>query len=129
MSERDLEMLRAGFAAYLSGDTEAATRRLADDFWIRDHVILEGNEYRGREGLLENTRLIEQVIEDARWEILDMRDLGDHVAVHVRLTGRGRESGVDVQREAGQLWHIRDGLAVGLEVFNSFDEALEAAGR
>jgi hypothetical protein len=40
---------------------------------------------------------------------------------------RGRGSGVEAVQRVVQVWELRDGLAVGVEVFATLDEALAAA--
>lgn len=41
---------------------------------------------------------------------------------------RGRGSGVDVNASGGSIWTIRDGKAAAITLYQSKDEALEAAG-
>ena len=53
---------------------------------------------------------------------------GDVVVVLCRYTGRGKESGVDVDTQGAHLWTMRDGTAIRLEVFSTRERALEAAG-
>ena len=54
-------------------------------------------------------------------------DAGDNVVVvGLRLTGRGKASGVEVDMPRC-LYRIRDGLAIRVELFETKAEALEAA--
>ena len=55
-------------------------------------------------------------------------DAGDQVVVIYRAVGRGKGSGVAVERRNAHLWTFRDGRAVRLEIFATPEEALEAAG-
>ena len=52
---------------------------------------------------------------------------GEHVVTLVRLRGRGRASGVDVDAEVGAVFALRDGKIVRYELTDR-QEALEAAG-
>jgi len=66
--------------------------------------------------------------EDWRVEVEDFVASGDHVVALARYTGRGKESGVEVDVQGAHLWEFRDGRAVRLEVFSDRKRALEAAG-
>jgi ketosteroid isomerase-like protein len=54
--------------------------------------------------------------------------VGDAVLVHVRVTGRGRASGVPLEARVVQAWVLRDGQVVRAEVYPDEKEALEAVG-
>jgi ketosteroid isomerase-like protein len=62
-------------------------------------------------------------------EPLEYIDAGDDkVVVVARLSARGKESGVAVERLDGMVWTIRDGMTVRLDYYGSRAEALEAVG-
>src|SRR5690349_240326 len=54
---------------------------------------------------------------DYRFEVLESRDLGDRVLTVTRHRGRGRHSGVDVDRVMADIQTMRDGKVVKVEVF------------
>jgi hypothetical protein len=64
-----------------------------------------------------------------RFDPKEYRDLGENGLVRYVEHGVGRASGVEVEREAFQLWHLRNGKAVRCENFEHQSEALEAAGQ
>ena len=55
-------------------------------------------------------------------------ELGDRVLVLTRQSGRGKHSGVLLDRELGDLFTFRDGKIVRLESYWNRDEAVRAAG-
>jgi ketosteroid isomerase-like protein len=56
-------------------------------------------------------------------------DAGDAVVVRLRQGGRGKQSGVEVEMPPyWQVYRLRDGRAVRIEVYSDHDEALEAVG-
>jgi ketosteroid isomerase-like protein len=55
-------------------------------------------------------------------------DAGERVVVLVRLSARGRGSGISLERPDGMVWTVRNGKAVRLDYFNNPTQALEAAG-
>jgi ketosteroid isomerase-like protein len=56
-------------------------------------------------------------------------DRGDWVVVTVRLRGRGRSSGVEVDARFYDVYTLRDGKIVRMDQFTERSEALEAVGR
>jgi ketosteroid isomerase-like protein len=63
-----------------------------------------------------------------RLEPQDFFDAGDKVVVSIRLVGVGRESGGETTANAAHVWTFRGGKIVRQTVFQTLDEALEAAG-
>ncbi len=84
---------------------------------------------RGPEGFLRGTEEVQESFEDFRIEPEDFIDAGDGVIVPVRISGKGRASGVEQEEHLMHLWVLRDGKVIRGEVFRTTDEALEAARR
>jgi ketosteroid isomerase-like protein len=59
----------------------------------------------------------------------DFMDRGDRIVVTVRLGGRGRGSGVEVNARFYDVYTLRDGKIVRMDQFTERSEALEAVGR
>jgi ketosteroid isomerase-like protein len=55
-------------------------------------------------------------------------DSGDRVVATVRLRGRGRGSGVEIDARFYDLYTLRDGKIVRMDQFTERSEALEALG-
>jgi ketosteroid isomerase-like protein len=55
-------------------------------------------------------------------------DLGERVLVLARQTGRGKQSGLPVELEVGDLFTLRDGKIVRWELYVNRGEALRAVG-
>ena len=65
-----------------------------------------------------------------RWELRPERfiDAGDRVLVVVRQRVRGKGSGVEVDQAHAQVWTLRDGTAVRVDLYSDVAPALEAVG-
>jgi ketosteroid isomerase-like protein len=50
------------------------------------------------------------------------------VVVDFTLRARGKTTGLDFGQHAVMVWSFRDGKAVRIELFETVDEALAAAG-
>ena len=66
--------------------------------------------------------------EDWELEVEDYLDAGERVVVIVRQHGRSKASGVSVDMHFAQVWTIRDGQQVRMQMYASTKEALEATG-
>jgi ketosteroid isomerase-like protein len=59
----------------------------------------------------------------------ELVDMGDRVVVTVRLRGRGRASGIEIDARLYDVYTLRDGKIVRMDQFTERSEALEAVGR
>jgi ketosteroid isomerase-like protein len=61
-------------------------------------------------------------------EPVDLIPVGDaHVVVVLKMSGRGRGSGVPVEEEIAHLWTIDNGKAVAMQVYSDPQDALRDA--
>jgi ketosteroid isomerase-like protein len=126
MSEENVEVVRRAF--------EASKRRDDDEvFPLYDPEVeiesgYDGRVYRGLDGVRAFFRDWLEVWDEIDWEAEEWIDAGDHVIALLRVSGRGKLSGVPVERSEAHLWTLRDGKLLRLKVFDSKDGALEAAG-
>jgi hypothetical protein len=54
--------------------------------------------------------------------------VGDRVVVDLRLTARGKSSGIPVELRTGQVWTIVDGRAIHAQIYPDVATALAAVG-
>ncbi len=67
-------------------------------------------------------------MDDIRFAPLRFWDSGDKVVVALRVTAKGKETGIPVEQHLAQVWTMRDGKAVRAQTYPTQAEALEAAG-
>ena len=127
MGMAELNAVRRGFELFERERHDVIYANLPESFAMRDNVILEAFEATGRDAMRRNLQSIDEAFADTSWQPLEDRDLGTRIAVRVHFEGTGRESGVKVARDVGQLWSFKDGKAVRFEIFPTMDEALAAA--
>jgi ketosteroid isomerase-like protein len=129
MSEENVEIVRALNEAFNRRDAAAAFRMFDPDVQAESHGALGGDrEYHRHEGVLELMGTFWQSFENPRSEIEECIASGDDVVLAVRIYGRGKASGVEVDTLTGQVLTLRDGKVVRWRVFVTKEEALEAAG-
>ena len=108
-------------------------------FWadyVDPNVVWEENEpaftglertYEGHAGL---ARWFQEVLEP--WDFYEIEELrlepvDDSVIAQIRLQGRGRESGAEVDMTVCNVFTFRDGRIVRRRLFYEWDDAVKAA--
>ena len=84
--------------------------------------------YRGPDEVREFFRRWVGAFEDWAYEVEEMIDARDAVAVHLHQWGRGKGSGAMVDLRFWAVWIMRDGRAVRVSHRVDKADALEAAG-
>lgn len=127
MSSENVELVRRGLLRF-SEDGEFDWELVHEDVEIHDHDVLDARDYRGPSGFVRWVRDWASAWADFTFEPEELIDAGDRVVVLARLTATGRSSGVELERRDGMVFELHDGLVVGVDYYNSEQQALEAAG-
>jgi ketosteroid isomerase-like protein len=124
----NVELVRSIYAAWERGEFE--TTEWADP--EIEYVNPEGAVEPGtRRGIDEFRGAVERVFEGwATWKMEPERfeSLGNHVAVVVRYTARGRSSGATVEGRESAVWTLRNGRVVSYAWFHDPEGALNEVG-
>ena len=131
MSEENIEIVEAAFAALNRGGVDGLAAHLTEDV---DWRAMEGapddhGPIHGKDAMRAYAQDWFDMFDDVRWEPVELIDAGgDQVIAVVHLTGRAKLSGVETDMTYAVVHTIRDGkTAVGRE-YATRQEALEAAG-
>jgi ketosteroid isomerase-like protein len=130
MSQENVEVVKSVLTAMSVGDAEAAFA-LVDPAVVIDatRFVFNPATYVGTDGIRRLQAVSDETWEEMRTEPLEFIDAGEQVVVIGRLVGKGKGSGVRVERPTGQVWTIRDGLVVRWEIgYTDPNEALKAVG-
>ena len=95
---------------------------------IGDDVPDFAGRWRGVEQMRQAVMPYLSAFVEYRFELEEIRDLGDRVLVRERHRAFGRRSGVAVDHAVGALFTLREGRVVELVQYWHFADALEAAG-
>ena len=131
MSEQNVEVVREYFETVNEGDFARAMRYYADDveLVIPGEVFLEAGTFRGRDAVGSwFGNWFRAFQRGYRFDLDEMRDLGDAVFVVARNRGRGKASGAEVRTSFAYLFRIGEGQISKVELFPDRRSALEAAG-
>ena len=84
--------------------------------------------YTGREGAMQFNAEWAAAWDDWELEPSDYVDAGEHVVVILDQRGRSKATGIPVEMRFAQVWTLRDGVGIRMELYASVEEALEAVG-
>jgi ketosteroid isomerase-like protein len=110
MSQESGEIVRAAIDAWNRGDFDAwigAWDEQADFYPLR--AQLEGDVYRGHDGLRRFVAEIAEEWEQVRFKVDEIRGAGEQVVALGRLRARGRGSGVERDIPLALVGVVRDG--------------------
>ena len=130
MSTENVEIVRRVYEAASRHDAKAIYGLYDADVELdasRLEAVFSGF-YRGHEGLRAFFREWNDAWEDVDYSYDELLDAGDHVVAFVTRHGRGRASGIEVERPFALVWTVRNNKIVRVVWFLSRAEALEAAG-
>ena len=131
MPAEDVEIVRRSFELWLGGDVEGWLETLDPEIeWdISGHPLPDvPNRGRGREAFVTDVMgTYMSGWNDYSAEVKEASEADGHVLVVIHETASMRETGVALDRDLVQLWTVRDGRGSLLRVFQSEEDALEAA--
>ena len=130
MSQQNVELVRRLMEIYNERSFEQNADLIDPDIaWDVSRVgVPDVGLSTGRAELRDFARDWEESFQSEHVAIQEIADGGDRVALSVRHQGRGTLSGIDVDQTFGMVWTLRNGRAVGMEMYPTYDEALEAVG-
>jgi ketosteroid isomerase-like protein len=120
----------SGRAALDQGGVEALLEYIHEDFQASTPPGLasEPDTYVGHDGVRRYFDSFNEVMEDIRWQSHTFHEAGEKVVVEFTLYARGRSTGLEFGKPAVQVWTLRDGKVIGLELYPTLEDALAAAG-
>jgi ketosteroid isomerase-like protein len=132
MSRENVELVRAAWEAWERGDMEAIFE-FYDPAIVWDQTRYQAGElsavYHGHDGVRQFFRDWLSPFESYYAHAQEFIEAGESVVVRVWQGGRGKQSGAEVEMPPyWQVYRIRDGRAVRIEVYSDDAEALKAVG-
>jgi ketosteroid isomerase-like protein len=131
MSDDNVEIIRRGFETMQRDGWQTLFSLIDPEFELTTppDLAMEPDTYRGEAGLRRYFESFEDAMEDI--QIVpegEFLGAGEKVFVPFRLSARGRETGIEATQHAFQVWTMRAGKGLRVEIFASREQALEAAG-
>jgi ketosteroid isomerase-like protein len=129
MSQENVEVTKKAIEARNDGDLDLVLSLMTEDVVIdASRRVMDPFVAAGQDEVRRALAMLDEVWVDQRVEAEAWRDVGDAVVVAIRLTNRGRGSGVPVGARSAWLMSLRGDRVSRLVVYQTWEDALEAAG-
>jgi ketosteroid isomerase-like protein len=130
MSQENVEILRHAYQALNRGDIEAVLAICDSEIECRLPDGGISGTLRGHQALKGFLQSYLEAFESFQLAPEEFLDADDRVAVFLRMSGRGRGSGLEVDLRPAHVWTMQSGRAVRVEAFPDRERevALKAAG-
>jgi ketosteroid isomerase-like protein len=129
MSQKNAEIVRRAHEALNGGDMDALVVLCDAEFRLdMSDRVFNPAVYTGHDGLWRFYSEVRDVWASYVWEPEELIEAGDNVVALLRSSGRGRGSGVEVERRTAMVWTVQDGRATALCFFRDRDQALKVVG-
>jgi ketosteroid isomerase-like protein len=125
----NIDIVRDGFEAFNDDGVEGILPFFHPEFEATTppELASEPDTYRGHDGVRRWFYSFDEVMDSIRWDAHRFHEVGDRVVVEFTLRARGKTTGLDFGQDAVMVWDLRDGKAIGLQLFPTLDEAMAAA--
>jgi uncharacterized protein len=129
VAESNLEIVKKGYEALASGGFEEWLPYFDPEFEMTTPPALasEPGTYRGPDGVKRWWEEFYEAMEEVRLEPQEFLQVGEHVVVPFEIVTRGRATGLETRMPAVQVWSLRDGKAIRLDVYADLEQAIAAA--
>jgi ketosteroid isomerase-like protein len=128
MSSLAVEIVQRAHEALNRGDMDALVGLCDAGFRLdMSDRVFNPAVYEGHEGIRRFYSEVRDVWASYVWQPEEIIEARENVVALLRSTGKGRGSGVEVQRETAMVWSVRDGRAVAVRFFRDRDKAFQAA--
>ena len=129
MASANLDFVRSLYAAWGRGDWSSVEWAHPEIELVAADGPTPGRLGKGRAELAEGWRDFLGAWEDYRTEGEEYRELdGERVLVLVKISGRGKTSGLPARASAANLVHLRDGKVTRLVLYWDRERALAELG-
>ena len=131
MSQEDVEIVRRFEQNWASRDLEAALECVHDDIefdWSNSMGPSMGT-YSGHNGFTRFWTDMLEAWDEFRPELVEVFECGPNRLITLDVVrARGTGSGIEMESRGAMLWTLQQGKILRAKMFQTKDEALEAAG-
>jgi ketosteroid isomerase-like protein len=131
MSEQNVEIVRRFEECWSNRDLAGALECVHDELefdWSDSIGPFQGN-YKGHEGFTRFWHDMLEAWERFSPEMVEIFECGPEKLITLDVVrARGKGSGVDTEARGAMLWTVRDGKIARAKMFQTKEEAFQAAG-
>lgn len=124
-----MDLVRRGFEAFNSDGVDGILPFIHPEFEATTppELASEPDSYRGHDGVRRYFDSFYEAMDEIRWDAHRFHGVRDRVVVEFTLRARGKSTGLEVSQDAVMVWRLRGDQAIGLELYPTLEEALQAA--
>ena len=123
-----VELVQRALAALNAGDIDELVALCDRDFELdMSDRVFNPSTYRGHDGIRQFHAEVLDVWDHYTWEPERVVERGDAVVALLRTSGKGRGSGLEVERQTAMIWTVRGDKATSVRFYRDQDRALQAA--
>jgi len=130
VSESNLDVVQRLFDQYAEGGVDAILDGADENILIEipSDLSAEPDTYHGHDGVRRYFAGFEGMIDDVRYEAIELTPIGDGVLAHSRMSGRGVTSGLDVDLEVYVIHELAGGKITRIRPYADRESAEAALG-
>jgi ketosteroid isomerase-like protein len=122
------EIVTRAHEALNTGDVEALVALCDEDFRLdMSDRVLNPSVYEGHDGIRAFYAEVLDIWESFTWEPIELHEVDDLVVAVLHSRGKGRGSGVELDRRSAMLWRVDRERALSLTFYREPDAALASA--
>ena len=126
MSQENVEIVRHGYERFAA---TGETRGHPDLVWDVSNLGWPDQQvYSGPEGADQFNAQWAAAWDDWELEPVEFLDAGERVVVILNQRGRSKATGVPVEMRFAQVWTLRNGQGIKMDLYASVEDALKAVG-
>jgi ketosteroid isomerase-like protein len=127
---KDAEIVGRALEAFNRGGLDAALEYLDPEIeWWGPEDWLEERLYSGHEGLRRLTSFWTEAFDEYQIDLHETRESGNVVLALCHQRGRMKGTGDEITNPIAYIWEIRGGKATRVDVYFSWEEAVNALTR
>jgi ketosteroid isomerase-like protein len=125
----DAALVREMYELFNAGEYQRSTGMLHPEVVLHQwQEVPDTDVYVGREGFVRGiSRWLAGFEPGFQFQVGEVTEVGDRVLMQIALSGRGRGSGLELERSVFHVWELRDGMGYRCRVYSSEEEARRAA--
>jgi ketosteroid isomerase-like protein len=125
----NVDVVRRLFEGYADRGIDGVLETMAEDILIEipGDLSAEPDDYEGHDGARRYFDGFAGMLEDVRYDAVEVFAAGDDVIAHIRLSGRGVSSGLDVDMEAFVVHELANGKIVRIRPYADLKSAQAAS--
>jgi ketosteroid isomerase-like protein len=122
------EIVRRALGGLNAGDVEAFVSECDADFRLdMSDRVLNPSVYEGHDGIRAFYSEVLDIWESFTWEPIELQEFDDLVLAVLHSRGKGRGSGLELDRRSAMLWRVDEGKALSLTFYRDPDAAFAIA--